>query len=204
MKFFTTKVICTSLSLLMISFIPNVSALSCTLPVLGDSFEKSDYVIHGRVSEKNYLTWSLQKPMVTFDVLESFKGNAYDDIIVSVNENWDYTFEEGFEYVIFVQRTELSLEIDPCSPKFLAFPSVVNIVRQVSEGKMLLADANTVFESLTEQELSEYEKIHDSIQEKKIERWDNVTSQRQMMTFSFLLLIPITAVSAFAISRRRK
>lgn len=184
----------------------DIHALSCALPLLGMAYDNSDYVIHGKVIAKNYLTWSLQKPMVTFDVLESFKGNVYDQISVSVNENWDYEFEDGFEYVVFIQRTELSLEIDSCSPKFLAFPSVVEIIRQVSlpDSEMRFSTSDMFYNSLTDQEKLEFESTNILIQEKKLERWDSVTSQRQLIIVSSLLLIPISSVSAFVIFRRKR
>ncbi|MCH7559861.1 MAG: hypothetical protein IIC67_00575 [Thaumarchaeota archaeon] len=186
--------------------IPNVQALLCALPPLGTAFDNSDYVIHGKVIDKNYITWSLQKPIVTFEILESFKGNANEQISVSVNENWGYEFADGFEYVIFVKRTELSLEVDPCSPKFLALPSVVNIVRQVSlpDNEMRSSNSNIFYEKLTEQEKLEYESLNQLIQEKGTERWDSVTLQRQLSIIAFVLMISITGIAIFFIYRRRK
>jgi len=192
--------------LVLFGFINNVQALSCALPQLGAEYDESDYVLHGKVLEKNYYTWDSRIPVVTFEVLESFKGDASGQISVSVNETSDYKFEEGFEYVIFVQKTELSLEIDPCSPAFLAFPSVVEIIRQVSlsEGDMRSATPNMFYESLTEKEKLEFESINNLIQEKKVERWDSGSSQRQLTIIAFVLMIPIASVTAFLIFRRKR
>ena len=190
----------------LFGFVNNAQSLSCALPQLGTEYDESDYVLHGKVLEKNYYAWDSRIPVVTFEVLESFKGDASGQISVSVNENWDYKFEDGFEYVIFVQKTELSLEIDPCSPEFLAFPSVVEIIRQVSisEGDMRSATPNMFYESLTKQEKLEFESINNSIQEKKVERWDSGSSQRQLTIIAFLLMIPIASVTAFVIFRRKR
>lgn len=190
----------------LFGFVNNAQSLSCALPQLGAEYDESDYVLHGKVLEKNYYAWDSRMPVVTFEVLESFKGDASGQILVSVNETWDYKFEDGFEYVIFVQKTEFSLEIDSCSPEFLAFPSVVEIIRQVSisEGDMRSATSNIFYESLTEQEKLEFESINNLIQEKKVERWDSGSSQRQLTVIAFLLMIPITGVSAFVIFRRRR
>jgi len=190
----------------LFGFVNNAQSLSCALPQLGAEYDESDYVLHGKVLEKNYYTWDSRMPVVTFEVLESFKEDASGQILVSVNETWDYKFEDGFEYVIFVQKTEFSLEIDSCSPEFLAFPSVVEIIRQVSisEGDMRSATSNIFYESLTEQEKLEFESINNLIQEKKVERWDSGSSQRQFTIIAFLLMIPITGVSAFVIFRRRR
>ena len=190
----------------LFGFVNNVQALSCALPHLGEEYDESDYVLYGKVLEKNYHTWDSRMPVVTFEVLESFKGDASGQISVSVNETWDYNFEEGFEYVIFVQKTELALKIDQCSPEFLAFPSVVEIIRQVSmsEGDMRSATSNIFYESLTEQEKLEFESINNSIQEKKVERWDSGSSQRQLTIIAFLLMIPLTGVSVFVIFRRKR
>ncbi|MEX0862900.1 hypothetical protein [Nitrosopumilus sp.] len=190
----------------LFGFINNAQALSCALPQLGTEYDNSDYVLHGKVLDKNYYAWDSRMPVVTFEVLESFKGDTSGQISVSVNENWDYKFENGFEYVIFVQKTESSLEIDQCSPEFLAFPSVVEIIRQVSisEGDMRSATSNIFYESLTEQEKLEFESINNLIQEKRVERWDSGSIQMQLTIIAFLLLIPITGVSVFVIFRRKK
>ena len=190
----------------MFGFINNAQALSCALPQLGTEYDDSDYVLHGKVLDKNYYAWDSRIPVVTFEVLESFKGDVNEQISVSVNETWDYNFEEGFEYVIFVQKTELALEIDKCAPEFLAFPSVVEIIRQVSmsEGDMRSATPNMFYDSLTEQEKLEFELTNNLIQEKKVERWDSGSGQRQLTIIAFLLMIPITGVSAFVIFRRKR
>jgi hypothetical protein len=60
------------------------------------------------------------------------------------------------------------------------------------------------YESLTEQEKLEFESIHNSIQEKKVERWNSGSSQRQFTIIAFLLMIPITGVSVFVIFRRKR
>ena len=190
----------------LFGFINNAQSLSCALPQLGEEYDESDYVLHGKVLEKNYYTWDSRIPVITFEVLESFKGDASGQIHVSVNETWDYQFEDGFEYVIFVQKTEFFLEIAKCSPEFLAFPSVVEIIRQVSisEGDMRSATSNIFYESLTEQEKIEFESINNIIQEKKVERWDSGSSQRQFTIVAFLLIIPIAGVSVFVIFRRKR
>lgn len=54
-----------------------------------DVYEKSDYVFHGKVTDKNYLTFDFQIPVVTFEIIESFKGNANEQISVTVEEKWD-------------------------------------------------------------------------------------------------------------------
>lgn len=190
----------------LFGFANNAHALSCMLPQLGEEYDESDYVLHGKVLEKNYRTWDSRMPVVTFEVLESFKGDTSGQISVSVYETWDYNFEVGFEYVIFVQKTEHSLEIDKCAPEFLAFPSVVEIIRQVSlsEGDMRSATPITVYESLTEQEKLEFESINNLIQEKKVERWNSGGSQRQLTIIVFVLMIPIASVTAFVIFRRKR
>ena len=174
------------LMMILILFIPlgffnHAQALSCTIPVLGDVFDKSDYVFHGKVLDKNYLTWDLQTPVVTFQILESFKGSAFDQISISVSEKWDYQFEDGFEYVVFVYREELSLQTDPCWPKFQALPSTIQIVKKlvIPDHEMRLNPVNVVYESLTTKELEQFEENEKIIQEKRLERWNDITDQMQ-------------------------
>ncbi|MCV0409655.1 hypothetical protein [Nitrosopumilus sp.] len=203
-----TKLLTIPLILFLIfsGFTPDVQSLSCAIPNLGDVFDKSDYVIHGKVLDKNYLTWDPQMPIVTFQVLESFKGNAYEEISITVNENWDYKFEDGFEYVVFVYRQELSLLTDPCWPKFHAFPSTLEIARQLvtSNHEIRSSPTSVVYESLTEQELIQLEENQKVIQEKKLERWDAVTSQRLAIIITSILLILIAGIAVFVVFRRKR
>lgn len=192
--------------LTLFGLVNNAEALSCALSQLGTEYDDSDYVLHGKVLDKNYHTWDSRMPTVTFEVLESFKGDADGQVSVLVYEHWDYKFEDGFEYVIFVQKTQFSLEIDKCSPEFLAFPSVVEIIRQVSmsDADIRSATSNIFYESLTEQEKLEFESINNLIQEKKVERWNSGSAHMQFTVFASLLTIPIIGVAALVIFRRKR
>ena len=194
------------LSLVLSGFVNNAQALSCAIPNLGDVFDKSDYVFHGKVLDKNYLTWDLRMPIVTFQILESFKGNAYEEISIIVNEMWDYQFEDGFEYVVFVYREELSLQTDPCWPKFQAHQSTIEIIKQLAipNHEMRSNLVNVVYESLSETELRQFEENQKIIQEKKLERWNDVTSQRQTIILASIILIPIIGIVAFLTFRRKR
>ena len=192
--------------LITVGFFNNAHGLSCAIPVLGDVYDESDYVFHGKVLEKNYITWDLQTPVVTFQVIESFKGNAFDQISVSVSEMWDYQFEDGFEYVVFVYREELSLRTDPCWPKFHAMPSTIEIMQKLAtpEHEMHSNPINFVYESMTEKELEQFEENKKIIQEKKLKRWDSVTYQRQTTIIAFVVLIPVAATVAFLTLRKKR
>ncbi len=194
------------LVLLFSGFTPSVKALSCAIPNLGDVFDKSDYVFYGKVLDKNYLTLDSRIPVVTFHVLESFKGNAIEKISVTVNENWDYQFEDGFEYVVFVYREGLSLMTDPCWPKFHAFPSSLEIVKllAIPDHPMRSNPVSMVYESLTDTELMQLEENQKIIQEKRLERWDQITFQKQMMVLVGVLLIPTVAGISFVCFRKKR
>ena len=190
----------------LLGSIGNAQALSCAIPELGAEYDKADYVLHGKVIEKNYLTWDYQMPAVTFQMIQSFKGEVYENITVTVNESWDYFFEEGYEYIIFVKRNEMSLEIDPCSPKAHAFQSTIDIMTKLSMGdqKVRSSTPDIFLESLTDKESEMLETYQKDISDKKLERWDDVTTQRTAMIFAGLAAIPITGVAAFVMFRRRK
>ena len=203
-----TRLLIITLLLFLVSsgFINNTYALSCAIPNLGDVFDKSDYVFHGKVLDKNYLTWNLQMPVVTFQILESFKENTLDQISITVSERWDYQFEDGFEYVVFVYREELSLQTDPCWPKFQAFPSTIEIVNQLKiPGHETRSNpVNVVYESLSESELIQFNENQEIIQEKKLERWNDVTSQRTTIIFVSIILILIAGIVSFLTFRRKR
>lgn len=182
------------------------SALSCAPVLLGDAFDESDYAFHGKVIDKNYLTWELQMPVITFEVIESFKGNAGEQISVTVYEQWSYDFEEGLEYVVFVNRNELSLEISPCSPMFQAHQSSLDIMRLVSmpDHDMRYKTSSFFYESLTDGEKIKYEENNNFLKEKRLERWDNAMLQRNL---TVLLLVSLGFVAVFVlymIFRKRK
>lgn len=184
----------------------NADALTCAAPELGDEFDKADYVLHGKVIEKNYLTWDQQMPAVTFQSVQFFKGDIYENITVTVNESWDYFFEKGYEYVIFVNRNELSLEIDPCAPKAHAFQSTIDVMTKLSMGNSDIRSStpDIFLELLTDRESILLEEHQKAISDKKLERWDDIAAQRMVMTFAGLAAIPAAGVVAFAMFRRRK
>ncbi|WP_182126456.1 hypothetical protein [Nitrosopumilus sp. b2] len=201
----TRFLILTFLVLISFGFQESYS-LSCVIPNLGDVYDSSDYVFHGMVLDKNYLTLDSRMPVVTFQIQESFKGNAIEQISVTVNENWDYQFEDGFEYVVFVYREELSLMTDPCWPKFHAFHSTLDIVKKLaqSDAEIRFQTTEFVYESLLPEERKELEENQKIIHEKKLERWDEITFQKQMTVFAGILMIPVVAVMAFVYFRRNR
>jgi len=184
----------------------DASALSCAPIELGDSFENSDYAFHGKVIEKNYLTWDLQMPVVTFEVIESFKGDIPEKISVSVYEQWSYDFETGLEYVVFVQKKELSLEISPCGTIFQAFPSSIEIMRKASipGNDMQYQTSNVFYQSLNDQEKIQYEENNKFLKEKRNERWNSVLLQRQITITLLISLILIAGFVTYLIFRRKR
>ena len=181
-------------------------ALSCAPIELGDLFENSDYAFHGKVIEKNYLTWDLQMPVVTFEVIESFKGDIPEKISVSVYEQWSYDFETGLEYVVFVQKKELSLEISPCDTIFQAFPSSIEIMRKASipGNDMQYQTSNVFYQSLNDQEKIQYEENNKFLKEKRNERWNSVLLQRQITITLLISLVLIACFVTYLIFRRKR
>ena len=185
--------------------IDDAFSLSCAPIELGEAFDEADYVFHGKVTDKNYLTFDQQSPVVTFEVIESFKGNANQQISVTIYEQWSYDFEEGIEYLVFVNRHDVSLEISPCSPSFQAFTSTIDIMRLVSTGNDLKYQTSNIFyESLTEEEKIQYEKNNEFLKEKRIERWDNALFQRNLITISSILGIVVLGIVGFVIFRKKR
>lgn len=202
----TTKIIVLSMIVILSLTTYESHALSCAPIELGQAFEDSDYVFHGKVTEKNYLSWDQQMPVVTFGVIESFKGNAVDQISVTVYEQWSFDFEVGLEYVVFVNRNELSLEISPCTPFFQAFPSSIEIVRLASipGNDMGHQTSNRFYESLSDQEKIQFEENNNFLKEKRIERENSVLLQRNVITAVLISLIVIVGFTAFLLLRKRK
>ena len=186
--------------------VSDIDALSCAPVELGDAFDQSEHVFHGKVTEKNYLTWDQQMPVVTFGIIESFKGNAEGRISVTVYEQWSYDFEVGLEYVVFVQRNELDLEISPCIPIFQAFSSSIQIMREASEqgNEMRYQTSNVFYESLSDQEKAKYEENNDFLKEKRVERWDSELLQRQIIIIVSISLGLIAVFVGLIIFKKRK
>lgn len=201
------KIILVSVYLLLMTSnaINYVNALSCAPIELGDAFDDSEYVFHGKVTDKNYLTWNYDMPVITFEVLESFKGDAGGQISVTVYEQWSYDFETGIEYVVFVQRNQASLEIAPCSPYFQAFSSAIDIIRQASipGHHMQYETSNVFYESLSNKEKIQYEKNNEFLKEKRIERGDAEILQRQSIMVGFVLAAIIVGFISFMKFRKK-
>ncbi|MDX1441898.1 MAG: hypothetical protein R3237_05515 [Nitrosopumilaceae archaeon] len=192
--------------LFFLSSINSAHGLSCAPIELGKAFENSDYAFHGKVTDKNYLTWDLQMPVVTFEAIESFKGEIPGKISVTVFEQWSYDFEIGLEYVVFVQRNELSLVINPCDPIFQAFPSSIEIMREASiaGNDMQYQTSNVFYESLSDQEKIQYEENNKFLKEKRVERWDSILLQRQITIVSLISIVLVAGFVTFLIFRRKR
>ena len=184
------------LILIFSGFVESSYSLSCAVPNLGTVFDSSEYVFLGIVLDKNYLTLDSHMPVVTFEIKESFKGNPTEQISITVDEMWDYQFEDGFEYVVFVYRDGFSLMTNPCWPKFHAFSSTLDIVTKLSLSDDDIRSKTTdfVFNSLLPEEIEKYEENKEIIQEKRLERWDEVAFQKQMIILMGFLLIPVAGV----------
>ena len=188
-------------------FVSNAEALSCAMPVLGVVYDKADYVFHGKVLDKKYFNWNSNLPTVTFQVLESFKENPNEQISVIVNENWEYKYEVGFEYVGFVYKEGSSLLIDPCWPSFQAFPSSIEIMRQLTipDSKMHSTPASIFYESLTDKELIQFEENKDIIQEMNMKRLNSGERfHGQIIVITSLVLIPVAGAIGFVVWKKRK
>ncbi|MGD8708356.1 MAG: hypothetical protein PVI88_06695 [Nitrosopumilaceae archaeon] len=203
-----TKLSIVSVPLLLIFSITinNASALSCALIELGDTFDDSEYAFHGKVTDKNYLTWDQDIPVITFEIIESFKGDADGQISVTVYEQWSYDFEVGLEYVVFVQRDQASLKIEPCTPFFQAFSSSIDIMRMVSTpgNDMKYQTSNVFYEALSDQEKIQLEKNNEFLKEKRIEREDAEIFQKQVFITIFILAAIITVFVAFIKFRKNR
>ena len=195
-----------ALLILLSVFVPADSfSTQCIAVPLGDAFDDSEYVIHGRVIDKNYMTPDIRKPVVTFEVIESFKGNAREQVSFTVSEEHSYEFETGFEYVVFAYRDWLSIEAGWCWPWFQAFPSTVEIARQLvlhdSEAR-----SETVYafdESLTGQERIQFEKNLDAIQEKRLERLRGMDGTGNLPLLAGIAALAAIPAAAYLVLRRR-
>ena len=104
-------------------------------------------------------------------------------------------------------REGLSLQTDPCWPKFHAFPSTLDIVRKLTispEHEMHSKSVNVIYDSLSLKELEQLEKNQKNIQEKRLERWDEITTQKHILVAGLLLLIPVSGIAAFVIFRKKR
>lgn len=115
-------------------------------------------------------------------------------------------FEDEFEYVVFVYRDGIELKTEPCWPKFHALPSIVQNVKKLTIPDDAIHDkpVTFIYESLS---TSEQEKLDDTqkiIQEKRLERWDSVMLQRQIMILVFALIISTAGGTAFVYFKKKR
>ncbi len=114
---------------------PQTFALSCSIPLFSDSYEKHDLLLHGKLIEKNILpVWENQKlTSLTFDTVNVYKGEVNKTFTIKANLTWDDYYIEGEEYVLFADKDENGYYRDDCTPNYLASPSIIKFLEYNTE-----------------------------------------------------------------------
>jgi serpin B len=140
MKVFIILPIILSIFLIPFSY-SDAFGLSCAPPNTIQSFEDSDVVFSGKVVSKQYLDPSDEHTLIAeslFSIKESFKGISQDQLIISSNEKfWGINFTQGLEYLVFANYSGSELQSPLCGPTNLIEFSNIELVRNISENKIL-------------------------------------------------------------------
>ena len=128
--------------------IPHTFALSCSIPLFSDSYEKHDLLLHGKLVEKNILpVWKNQKlTSLTFDAINVYKGEINETFTVKANLTWDDYYVEGEEYVLFANKDENNYYRYDCVPNYLSSPSIIKFLNEYSTENILTSDVKSLYD----------------------------------------------------------
>ena len=117
---------------------PQTLALSCSIILFSESYERHDLLLHGKLVEKNILpVWENQKlTSLTFDVINVYKGDSNETFTVKANLTWDDYYIESEEYVLFADKDENGYYRDDCTPNYLSSPSIIKFLDGYSAENM--------------------------------------------------------------------
>lgn len=129
-------------------YIPQTFALSCAISLFSDSYEKHDLLLHGKLVEKNIVSfWENQKlTTLTFDTINVYKGEIDKTFTIKANLSWDDYYIEDEEYVLFADKDENGYFRDLCVPDYLASPSIIKFLDEYSTENMMLSDVASLYD----------------------------------------------------------
>ena len=127
---------------------PPTFALSCSISLFSESYEKHDLLLHGKLVEKNILpVWENQKlTSLTFDTINVYKGEISETFTVKANLTWDDYYVEGEEYVLFADEDENGYYRDDCVPNYLSSPSIIKFLDEYSAKNIPISDVTSLYD----------------------------------------------------------
>ena len=127
---------------------PQTSALSCGVPLFSESYEKHDLLLHGKLVEKNIVSfWENQKlTTLTFETINVYKGESDNTFSIKANLSWDDFYVQGEEYVLFADRDENGYFRDDCVPNYIASPSIIKFLDNYSPENILISDVRSLYD----------------------------------------------------------
>ena len=127
---------------------PQTSALSCGVPLFSESYEKHDLLLHGKLVEKNIVSfWENQKlTTLTFETINVYKGESDNTFSIKANLSWDDFYVQGEEYVLFADRDENGYFRDDCVPNYIASPSIIKFLDNYSSENILTSDVRSLYD----------------------------------------------------------
>ncbi|QLH10860.1 hypothetical protein [Nitrosarchaeum sp. AC2] len=152
---------------------------SCGGSTLQFQYDSADSVFHGSVVQKQTIADNPHQTIVVFSIIESFKGINSDQIDVKIPESLEDEFEYGSEYVIFAHGLEQPLGTQLCTFSFFAFPTVLNIVSQLSNMNNPYSEISEydIYDHLTEPEKIQLEDISTSFAQERQKERDRIYGQ---------------------------
>lgn len=126
----------TSLAIIFLSAtnqIPDSYGLSCAGPTIKDEFSQSKWVFLGKFISEDDAGWFSDNTVLTFEVIESYKGEASGTIEVLNNPGWRHSFlsEEG---VIFAGPDKFGTpQLFLCTNSGDTSEDTISTVRQLGE-----------------------------------------------------------------------
>ena len=193
---------------------PQTFALSCGIPLFSESYEKHDLLLHGKLVEKNVVSfWENQKlTTLTLETISVYKGEIDNKFSIKANLSWDDYYVVDEEYVLFADKDENGYFRDDCVPNYIASPSIIAFLDNHSSGNFQQSDVTSLYDVVHDFERIELDmklnQYSNQNRENSAEDGYVVETSNYAITWfgalQILIIVSIVGIALYLIYRRFK
>lgn len=190
-----------------IPIVNQASATSCAPQSLHDTFETADSVLHGVVKSIKYHSFLNFPPVISFQVLETFKGSEKPQDIVYLQGGLPFMSPvmEGYAYVVFTKnyddnKSEKFIHeiqgvstIGPCHTVLYSWPFLVDATRDLQYGNSTFENIPSwmIYENMTEKHKIHLQNLREAEAEQRSEILKSVIENQKNNLIGLFIAIPI-------------
>lgn len=187
--------------------INQASATQCAPQSLHDTYETADSVLHGAVRSINYHSFLNFPPVISFQVLETFKGSEKPGDIVYLQGGLPFMSPvmEGYAYIVFTKNYENNefekfiheiqgvSTIGPCHTVLYSWPFMVDATRDLQYGNSTFENIPgwMIYENMTEKHKIHLQNLREVEADQRSEILKSVNENQKNNLIGLFFGIPI-------------